>query len=184
MRLSTLAVLAFVAAPLHAQMSMMDHGGHDGALPKQPAQSAYASIAEIVRILKADSTTDWSKVDLEAVRQHMIDMDAVTMRAAVTTKSVPGGLTMTVTGDAGAAASIKRMLTSHAGMLDQDPQYHASVTPIANGVQFTVTARDANNAKLVTMIRGLGFAGLLTEGDHHARHHMALARGDAMAHLH
>jgi len=184
MRLSALAIIAFAAAPLHAQMSMMDHDGHDGPLPKQPAQSAYASIAEIVRILKADSTTDWSKVDLEAVRQHMIDMDAVTMRAVVSQKPVPGGVTMTVTGDAKVAASITRMLTSHAGMLDQDAQYHSTVLPLANGVQFTVTARDANNTKLVAMIRGEGFAGLLTEGDHHARHHMALARGDAMAHMH
>jgi hypothetical protein len=47
-----------------------------------------------------------------------------------------------------------------------------------------VTARDSSNVKLVAMIRGEGFAGLLTEGDHHARHHMALARGDAMAHMH
>jgi hypothetical protein len=48
----------------------------------------------------------------------------------------------------------------------------------------TVTARDPSNTKLVAMIRGEGFAGLLTEGDHHARHHMALARGDAMARMH
>ena len=182
MRLSAPALLAFAVAPLHAQMSMMDHD--TGPLPKQPAQSAYASIAEIVRILKADSTTDWSKVDLEAVRQHMIDMDAVTMRAVVSQKPVPGGVTMAVTGDPKVAASIKRMVTSHAGMLDQDPLYHATASALANGVQFTVTARDASNARLVATIRGEGFAGLLTEGDHHARHHMALARGDAMAHMH
>jgi hypothetical protein len=181
MRIPALAIVAFAAAPLHAQMSMMEH---DGPLPKQPAQSAYAAIGEIVRILKADSTTDWSKVDLEAVRQHMIDMDEVTMQAAVNQKPVPGGVTMMVTGDAKVAAAIKRMVTSHAGMLDQDPQYHAIVAPIAGGVQLTVTARDPANAHLVAMIRGLGFAGLLTEGDHHARHHMALARGDAMAHMH
>jgi hypothetical protein len=179
--MSALAVIAFAAAPLHAQMNMTEH---DGPLPKQPAQSAYAAIGEIVRILKADSTTDWSKVDLEAVRQHMIDMDAVTMRAAVTQKVVPGGLTMTITGDAKVAASIKRMVTSHAGMLDQDPQFHATVAPLSGGVQLTVTARNASDARLVAMIRGEGFAGLLTEGDHHARHHMALARGDAMAHMH
>jgi hypothetical protein len=184
MRLSALGLLAFAAAPLHAQMSMMDHEGHDGGLPKQPAQSAYAAIGEIVRILKADSTTDWSKVDLEGLRQHLIDMDAVTMRAQVTQKTVPGGITMLVTGDAKVAASIKRMVTSHAGMLDQDPQFHATIEPVANGVRFTVTARDAGSAKLVSIIRGEGFAGLLTEGDHHARHHLALARGDAMAHMH
>jgi hypothetical protein len=156
----------------------------DGPLPRQPAQSAYAAIGEIVRILKADSTTDWFKVNLEAVRQHMIDMDEVTMRASVVQRPVPGGVTMTVTGDAKVAPAIKRMLTSHAGMLDQDPQYHARIEPITGGVQFTVAARDPNDANLVAMIRGLGFAGLLTEGDHHARHHLALARGDAMAHMH
>jgi hypothetical protein len=180
MRISALAIIAFAAAPLHAQMSMPSNG----PLPKQPAQSAYAAIGEIVRILKADSTTDWSKVDLEAVRQHMIDMDEVTMLAVVSQKPVPGGVTMMVTGDAKVAAAITRMLTSHAGMLDQDPQYHATVAPITGGVRFTVTARDSSNAKLVAMIRGMGFAGLLTEGDHHAMHHMALARGDAMAHMH
>src|ERR1035437_7494001 len=98
MRMSALALIAFAAAPLHAQMTMaMDHYG---PLPKQPAQSAYAAIAEIVRILKADSTTDWSKVNLEALRQHLIDMDAVTMRSQVSQKPVPGGVTMLVTGDA------------------------------------------------------------------------------------
>ena len=182
MRMSALALIAFAAAPLHAQMTMaMDH---DGPLPKQPAQAAYAAIGEIVRILKADSTTDWSKVNLEALRQHFIDMDEVTMRSQVSQKPVPGGVTMMVTGDAKVAAAIDRMVTSHAGMLDMDPQYHATVVPIANGVRFTVTARDSSNVKLVAMIRGEGFAGLLTEGDHHARHHMALARGDAMAPMH
>jgi hypothetical protein len=181
MQISALALIACTAVPLHAQMTMMEH---DGPLPKQPAQSAYAAIGEIVRILKADSTTDWSKVDLETLRQHMIDMDEVTMRASVAQNAVPGGLTMTITGDARVAAAIKRVVTSHAGMLDQDPQYHATVAPIAAGVQLTVTARDTTNARLVAMIRGEGFAGLLTEGDHHARHHMALARGDAMAHIH
>ena len=106
------------------------------------------------------------------------------MRSSVSQQPVPGGITMMVTGDAKVAAAIKRMVTSHAGMLDMDPQYHATVAPIAKGVQFTVTARDSNDVKLVAMIRGEGFAGLLTEGDHHARHHMALARGDAMAHMH
>jgi hypothetical protein len=142
MRLRVLLAIAFVAAPLYAQMSMMDHNDHDGPIPKQPAQAAFASIAEIARILKADSTTDWSKVDLEAVRQHMIDMDAVTMRAQVKQHSIPGGVTMAVTGDAQVAASIKRMLTSHAGMLDQDPRYRATVKPLANGVEFTVSGAE------------------------------------------
>lgn len=36
--------------------------------PTRAGQEAFATIAEIVRLLDADSTTDWSKVDLEALR--------------------------------------------------------------------------------------------------------------------
>ena len=34
-----------------------------------------------MRILEADPTTDWSKVNIGALREHLIDMDEVTMRA-------------------------------------------------------------------------------------------------------
>jgi len=40
-----------------------------------PGQDAFGAIQEIVQILDADPKTDWSKVDLEALRQHLIDMD-------------------------------------------------------------------------------------------------------------
>jgi hypothetical protein len=74
------------------------------------------------------------------------------------------------------------MLSMHAMMLDQSAEYHASTTGIAGGIRFRVTAKDPNDARAVAQIRGLGFAGLLTEGDHHARHHMAVARGEMNPH--
>ena len=43
--------------------------------PPMPGQDAFGAIQEIVQILDADPKTDWSKVDLEALRQHLIDMD-------------------------------------------------------------------------------------------------------------
>jgi hypothetical protein len=43
-----------------------------------------------------------------------------------------------------------------------------------------VTARDAEDAKAVARVRGLGFIGLLTLGAHHQPHHLAMARGRAM----
>ena len=172
----------------HSRMdhSMMDHssapmaaGRCPGTLPVQPAQAAYGAIGEVVRLLEADSATDWSRVDIEALRQHLIDMDDVVMRSAVGRQTIPGGLSMTVTGQGRTAMAIKRMVTSHASMLNQDPRYRASASPLESGVRLTVTARDPSDARTVAMIRGLGFAGLLTEGDHHAQHHMAVARGDA-----
>jgi hypothetical protein len=33
-------------------------------------------------------------------------------------------------------------------------------------------------------VRGLGVIGFLTDGTHHVRHHLAIARGEAGAHGH
>jgi hypothetical protein len=170
----------------------MDHAAHQammakcaqGALPTSSGQAAYGAIAEVVRILEADPHTDWSKVNVEALRQHLIDMDDVTLHAKVAQRSVDGGVAMDVTGEGRTADAIRRMLASHASMLDQSAQYSARANEIEGGVRFVVTAKNPADVRLVSKIRGLGFAGLLTEGDHHAAHHLALARGNDMPHEH
>jgi hypothetical protein len=152
------------------------------ATSASPGQAAFGAIRDVVHILESDSTTNWSKVNLEALRQHLIDMDEVTLRSEVVQRPIAGGLQMDITGTGRTTLAIRRMITSHGAMLDQSAEYHASVVEIPNGTRLTVTSRNSANAKAVSRIRGLGFAGLLTEGDHHAQHHIALARGDAMAH--
>jgi hypothetical protein len=151
-------------------------------LPTQPGQAAYAAISEVVRILKADPATDWSRVNIEALRQHLIDMNEVTLNASVNQRNVPGGIAVDVTGEGRAIGSIRRVAASHGMMLDQSPEYQVTSTDIPGGAHLVYTARDSANARTVARIRGLGFAGLLTEGDHHAMHHIALARGNAMMH--
>src|SRR6266849_1349046 len=59
-----------------------------------PGQDAFGAMAEVVRILEADPATDWSKVDMERLRQHLIDMNEVVLRASVKATPVPGGLAM------------------------------------------------------------------------------------------
>ena len=54
--------------------------GARGARPTEAGQGAFAAIQEIVAILEADPDTDWSKVDIDALRQHLVDMNAVTLR--------------------------------------------------------------------------------------------------------
>jgi hypothetical protein len=48
-------------------------------------------------------------------------------------------------------------------------------------VRLTVVAERADDAKLVARIRGLGFAGLMTQGAHHQPHHLAMVKGEALA---
>lgn len=140
-------------------------------------QSAFAAIAEIVRLLESDSTTNWATVDMEALRQHLMDMDDVTLRAAVGQTSLTGGLAMEVTGAGRVAGAIQRMVTAHAPMLEAAGPWRATVASIPGGVRLTVVARDAGDAATAARIRGLGFIGLMTQGAHHAEHHLMIAKG-------
>ena len=57
----------------------MMHGLPPGcAVATQAGQGAFAAIQEVVEILAADSNTDWSKVNIDALRQHLVDMNNVT----------------------------------------------------------------------------------------------------------
>lgn len=183
-RLSCLLAVV-VTAPAAARAQGVDHAAMhrmDSAqsTPTPPSQAAFATIADIVRKLKADSTTDWSKVNLEALRQHLIDMDDVVMRSAVKQTNIAGGVSLDVTGSGKVAGAIRRMLAMHAMALTSEGVYVAKASEIPGGVRLVVTAKDSSNPKTVAMIRGLGFAGLITEGDHHAMHHMMVAKGEPM----
>ena len=176
--------LAVTARPGPAQ-SGMDHSRHGGmtAAAAAPAgQDAFAAITAIIAELEADSTTDWSKVDVEALRQHLVVMNDVTLGARSAQVSVAGGARMDVTGDGRVAASIRAMLYAHAPELERVGLYKATVEDIPRGARLTVTAADKADANTVAKIRGLGFIGLLTLGAHHEEHHLALARGEAMSH--
>ena len=177
----------------HGQMppGAMPHGAmpHDmhqqhhpaGGGQSMPGQGAFGAMAEVVRVLEVDPATDWSKVDMERLRQHLIDMDEVVLRASVKATQVPGGLAMDVTGEGRTARSIRAMVIPHAAELDGMPAWSAKAEPIPGGVRLIVVARDPGDAKTVARIRGLGFAGLLVQGGHHGPHHLAMAKGEMPA---
>lgn len=176
----------------HSHGSMPGHGadmrarhmqgmhGMAAGLPTMPGQDAFGAIAEIVQILEADPATDWSKVDLERLRQHLIDMNEVVLRSAVKATPVPGGLAMEITGSGRTEQAIRAMVVPHAVELDRMPEWSARTEPLPGGARLTVVARSPDDAKLVARIRGLGFAGLITQGAHHQPHHLAMAKGEAL----
>ena len=190
-RVAALAVIvACVAAPaqLRAQAHVHDapRGASSPDAVRLGGQAAFAAIAEVVRLLEADADTDWAKVDLERLRAHLADMDRVTLRAAAAREDVAGGARFTVRGDTGTLAAGARMMRAHAPILASERGWEARVedaTEAAGAVRVTVTAR-ADDAAAAARIRALGFVGLLAAGDHHAAHHVAIARGDAAAHAH
>ena len=162
----------------HHMMDMRD----DQAPPvnaTQPGQDAFGAIQEIVQILEADPKTDWSKVNLEALRQHLIDMNEVTLKAEAAAKPVDGGLEIAVTGTGRTLEAIQRMVPAHARAIDRKHPHgwNAKTDPLPDGVRLTVTSSDP---KEVQHIRGLGFIGIMVSGHHHQWHHLAMARGEMM----
>lgn len=129
-------------------------------------------------MLMADSTTDWSKVDIEGLRQHLIDMDDVTLHATARAEPIVGGARFTVTGTGRTTEAIRRMATAHAAMVGAADSMRVSVDEVAGGAVVTVLSTVASN-QAIARIRGLGFHGLLTLGDHHGPHHLMIARGAA-----
>jgi hypothetical protein len=160
----------------------MARAGYPGAsagatMPTLPGQGAFGAIQEIVRILDADPKTDWSKVNLEALRQHLIDMNEVTLKADESPKKIDGGLQIAVTGSGRTLVAIRRMIPEWARMANGLNGWSAKAAPLPNGELLTVTA---TTPREIAHIRGLGFIGLLASGAWHQPHHLAMARGEFM----
>jgi hypothetical protein len=158
-------------------MPMDGHAGMrmDSTTPTMPGQDAFGAIQEVVRILEADPKTDWSKVDLEALRQHLIDMNEVTLKADAAAEQIDGGLEVTITGSGRTLVAIQRMVPAWASTMNDHQGWGTKAVSLANGELLTVTATDP---KEVQHIRGLGFIGLLVSGSHHQMHHLAMVKGD------
>ncbi len=168
----------------HGSDMMQQHGaamyGMQGAdVPSLPGQDAFGAVQEIVRLLEADPSTDWTKVNLAALREHLIDMNEVTLKAAASERPIEGGLEVAVTGSGRTLEAIQRMVPAHAQELNGLHGWTAKSAPLRDGILLTVTSADA---KEVPHIRGLGFIGLLASGAHHQPHHLAMAKGERHIH--
>jgi hypothetical protein len=149
-------------------------GSEASGPPVMPGQEAFGTIQEIVRILEADPATDWSKVNISALREHLIDMDEVTMRAAATERTLDNGIEIAVTGEGRTLDAIKRMIPAHVRELSQ-LGWNAKTEDLPNGVKLTVTSTDARQ---VTKLRALGFMGIMVQGSHHQQHHLMMAKNE------
>lgn len=147
------------------------------AMPTRAGQEAFATIGEIVRLLDADPRTDWSKVDLEALREHLRDMDDVTLRAVVRATPVDGGATFEVQGTGRVREAIRRMALAHGATTVASDGFRWTAVQTPTGARVTVRALNAADTAMATRIRALGFVALLTLGDHHTAHHLGIADG-------
>jgi hypothetical protein len=170
---------------MHSQMMQGQGGMHGGmhgqqsaVTPIVPGQDAFGAIQEIVQILQSDPKTDWSKVNIDVLRQHLIDMDEVTLHAAATTRVFDTGIEFTVTGEGRTVEAIKRMVPAHVKEL-HEIGWSAKSDDLPNGVRLTIVASDAQP---LTKLKALGFMGIMVQGGHHQPHHLMMAMGQFPMH--
>lgn len=141
-----------------------------------PGQAVFGAVQEAIRVLEADPETDWSAVDMEALRQHLIDMHHVAMNVEVVDKEpVEGGVQLTVRAlGSEARAALERVLAAHPMMLREEAGWEVQVDTDDPSHQITVTDSEGTDAE---KIRALGYIGLLAYGTHHQVHHRHLVEG-------
>lgn len=175
-RSCVLAVLLSAALSTGATAQHVDHSSTPTL--HEPGQSIFGTVQEAVRALEADSTTDWSTVDLERLRRHLLDMHNVAVHATVVdSEALDNGVQLTVrpTTDS-ARASLERVFAAHPHMLKQETGWQMDVSSGSRSFTLRVTDPSGTDAE---KIRALGYIGLLAYGSHHQRHHWMLVRGEA-----
>ncbi len=149
-------------------------------MPTEAGQAAFATIAEIVAILNADPNTDWSKVNINGLREHLVDMDEVTMRAKVSQQISDYSVGFTITGNGRTLQAIQSMVIAHSFELNKIDGWKVSASKIPDGAVMTISSD--SKAQLIK-IKALGFFGVMSMGAHHQPHHFGMATG-AVVHQH
>lgn len=156
-----------------ASSALSQHAHRSGPV-SETGQSQFAAIAQIVTELRKAPDTDWSSVDIDALRAHLVDMDNVTTKAVVQKEADGSSITFTITGDATVAKSIQRMVLAHSPMLQKSTGWTVAGKARDDGATMILEVATADEREQVT---ALGFFGLMTIGAHHQQHHLMIARG-------
>lgn len=166
-----------------AERSHSDHGTTPPAPLTAPGNDAFAAIQEVVHQLRADPKTDWSRVDLEGLRRHLVDMENTTLHVdVVEQKPIAGGITFAVKPvTPRAAASLDRTLGAHSEILKQETGWYLRALKKRDTWTVEVTSAKADE---VMVIQGLGYIGIMALGNHHQPHHWQMAIGSNPHHGH
>ena len=190
MKLSAIVCLTFLTCPLLVSAADSDHSAganhsqHNSHQQMEMAKvalteagsDAFGTIQEVINQLLNDPTTDWGTVNIEALRQHLVDMHDMTLNVdVISQKPIPNGLEAIISATTDRAASaLKRVLKAHPAQLKRETGWEMRVTK--NNKQYILTTTSAN-PKDTNKIRGLGYIGLMAYGSHHQPHHWAMATG-------
>jgi len=155
-----------------------NHSTIDGKVAlTEPGNDAFGTIQEVIQKLNSDPNTDWSKVNIEALRVHLVDMNDMTLNVEVISQSdIPNGLKAVIEPTTPRANNaLERVFKAHPNQLKSETGWDMKVTKTEKQYTIEVTT---SNKKDIDKIRGLGYIGLMAYGAHHQPHHWMMASGE------
>ncbi|MFT5116876.1 MAG: hypothetical protein ACI9NY_000400 [Kiritimatiellia bacterium] len=155
-----------------------DHGNAP-ANPSEAGQGAFAALVEIVVLLENDPHTDWGKVDIDGLREHLVDMNQLVINAKVSKHLSEDKVAFTISGTGAALRAINNMVPAHAGQLSMLTQWEVETQLNADGVTLVLSSKDKDEIKKIS---ALGFFGVMATGSHHQEHHYQMAKGKGHFH--
>ncbi len=163
-------------AEMNNVAAQQHHVDSENSPLEMPGNEIFGTIQEVVQKLEADPNTDWSKVDLEALRRHLLDMKAFTEEVQVVSqKAIEKGTEIQVKPETERAVkALKKLFNMHPAMLKKEKGW--DMTAKQENEQWVITVTTDNNSE-VAKIRALSYIGLLAEGSHHQLHHWMIATG-------
>lgn len=148
------------------------------AMPTEGGQAAFTAIAEIVALLNADPNTDWSQVDIDRLRHHLVDMNELTLNAVAVRRLDGNAVVFEISGHGRTLQAIKAMVPTHALELAKIAGWDVSTEVKSQSVILKLVA----NADELKKIQALGFFGLMAMQAHHQAHHWGMATGSMSGH--
>lgn len=155
------------------------HSGHRSSnIPQltEAGNDAFGSVQEIIMRLRANPKTDWSRVNLEALRQHLVDMRNFTYEVTVLKQTrIKFGLSILLKpNNPQSASSLGRVFLAHPEQLKKETGWTMKTASKDGNYILTVTGKTKADA---VKIQGLGYIGVMAWGEHHQRHHWLMATG-------
>ncbi len=180
--LFALMTMPLMAAVHHAGMNhaSMNHAAMQESNNKtvltEAGTDAFATVQEAIRALEANPNTDWEKVNLEALRLHLIQMQDMTLNVDVVQSDINKGFKAVVTPTTDRALkSLSAALSAHPAQMKKETGWSMQVS--RDNATFTLLVTTDKPSE-VAKIRGLGYIGVMATGSHHQVHHWAMASGE------
>jgi len=176
-------IMAMPMASAHMHHANMNHaammGNNTATTPVVLTESGtdpFATLQEVITALEANTGTNWEKVNIEALRLHLVEMQDMTINIDVKQQHIDNGFQAVVTPTTNRAVkSLTRVLSGHPAQMKAETGWDMQVSNNDDIFTLTVVSKKAHE---VAKIRGLGYIGVMSYGNHHQPHHWAMASGE------